>query len=76
MRIALIVLCIGAVAFLLRVLEALVNEIVRLPRPRARVHFARFNVEKFGPPQRPAELIEMNPQPRQASRRAGERIAM
>jgi len=75
---ALIVLSIGAVAFLLRVLAALVKEGVRLPQPRARARFAKFNSTNAGAPRQPAEIIEMSPQPQQskASARSGERIAL
>jgi hypothetical protein len=55
MKIALAILCIGAVAFLLRVLAALVKEGLRLPPSTVRVHFA-----KFQPTRRPEKLVEMN----------------
>jgi hypothetical protein len=56
MRVALAILCIGATAFLLRFLAALVEEKVTSPRSTARVHFA-----KFRPSQQLGELIEMSP---------------
>ena len=56
MKIALTILCIGAVAFLLRVLAALVKEGVRVPPSTVRVHFAKFH-----PTRRRGELIEINP---------------
>ncbi len=56
MKIFLALLCIGAVAFLLRVLAALVREGVRLPPSTVRVHFAKFH-----PTRRRGELIEMDP---------------
>lgn len=55
MRVALAVLCIGAVTFLLRVLLALIKEVMNQPRG-VQVYFARFN------PSRQQELILVNPE--------------
>jgi hypothetical protein len=55
MRVALAILCVGAVAFLLRFLAALVTEGMSLPPSSVRVHFMKFN-----PSRRRGELIEMN----------------
>jgi hypothetical protein len=55
MRVALVILCVGAVTFLLRVLAALVTEGISSPSKTVGVHFARFN-----PSRRRGELIEMN----------------
>jgi len=73
MKVALAMLCIGAVAFLLRVLAAFVKEGMRAPAGPVHVHFA-----KFYPSRRRAQLIEMNPevQLRKVSFRTGERIAL
>jgi len=73
MKIVLVVLCIGAVAFLLRVLAALVKEGVRFPPGTVRVHFA-----KFYPTRRRGELIEMDPPVHQRRLPTGtdERIAL
>jgi hypothetical protein len=53
MRIALAIFCIGAVAFLLRVLAALLEEAKAGPSKTV-IHFARFK-----PARRQGELIEM-----------------
>jgi branched-subunit amino acid transport protein len=54
MRVALALLCVGAVAFLVRVLVALLKEGTQAP-PTVRFHFARFNPSKRG-----GELVVMN----------------
>ena len=56
MSIGLSVLCICAVAFLLRVLVALVKEGMRSAPLAAKFHFARFN-----PSQRRREVVVMRP---------------
>jgi hypothetical protein len=66
MRVALALLCIGAVAFLLRVLTALVREGMS-PPAAVRVHFAKFS------PARRGELIEMNIEPKAIPSRRSER---
>jgi hypothetical protein len=73
MRVALAMLCIGAVAFLLRVLAAFVKEGMRAPAGSVQVHFTRFN-----PSRRRGQLIEMNPenQFREGSSGTDERIAL
>jgi hypothetical protein len=73
MRVALAILCIGAVTFLLRVLAALVREIVCWPPSAIRVHFAKFN-----PSGRRGKLITMNPaaQMRNGGFRTDRRIAL
>lgn len=60
MRVAIAVLCIGAVTFLLRVLVALAEEWMQSPRLRERLHLARLNS-----PQSRGELIVMNPEVRE-----------
>jgi branched-subunit amino acid transport protein len=72
MRIALAMLCIGAVTFLLRVLAALVIEAKGVP-PSTIIHFA-----KFKPSMHRGALIEMNPvaQNRKGPTRIGERMAL
>ena len=71
MRVALAILCIGAVAFLLRVLTALVNELTSLRSRAVRVHFVKFN-----PSRRRGQLVEMNAEPkRRTVTRSGERKA-
>jgi hypothetical protein len=70
MRVALALLCIGAVAFLLRVLAALVREGIGSPAA-VQVHFAKFN-----PSRRRGELIEMNLEPKRIPTRRGERTAI
>jgi hypothetical protein len=72
MRVALTVLCMGAVIFLLRVLAALVKEAKGMP-PVTVIHLARFE-----PPGQRGELIEMNPagQRRRGPARSRERIAL
>jgi len=72
MRVALILLCIGAVTFLLRVLAALVKEAMsKQPRDM------RIYVAKFRAPGRRQGLMLMNPgaQKRISSPGTGERIA-
>jgi hypothetical protein len=72
MTVALVILCVGAVTFLLRVLAALVTEGMNLHPSTVKVHFARFN-----PSRRRGELIEMNLElNRRVSARRGERKAI
>jgi hypothetical protein len=73
MKVALAILCIGAVIFLLRVLAALVKEWLSYPPGAIRVHVARFEAVR-----RPGELIEMNPEAfrRKAPARTGQRMAL
>jgi hypothetical protein len=73
MRVALAILCIGAVTFLLRVLAGLVKEWMRMSPSRARIHLAKFDLSR---PR--GELIEMNPEVRvqRNPARTGERIAL
>jgi len=73
MKVALAMLCIGAVAFLLRVLAAFIMEGMRVPASPVQFHFA-----KFYPSRRRAQLIEMNPevQLRRGPSRTDERIAL
>lgn len=59
MRIAIAVLCIGAVTFLLRVLVALLREGMNLPSQAV-----KFYLAKFSPSGRRGELIVMSPQSR------------
>jgi hypothetical protein len=59
MRAVWAVLCIGAVTFLLRVLAALVREMVNWSPHTVKVHFA-----KFSPHKRRGELIEMKSEAR------------
>jgi hypothetical protein len=69
MRVALAILCVGAVMFLLRVLTALVKEWMSSPPNGVRVHFTKFN-----PSLRRGELIEMKPvQVRRVSAQSGVR---
>ncbi len=71
MKIALGLLCIAGVAFLLRVLSALLNEAKRAPSSIV-MHFA-----KFKPSRQPGELVEMKLEhPTQRRPRSGERIAL
>jgi hypothetical protein len=72
MRVALTVLCIGAVTFLLRVLAALVKEAKGMP-PVTVIHSARLE-----PPRERGELVEMNPegQRTRGPARTRERIAL
>jgi hypothetical protein len=53
MKVALAILCVGGVAFLLRVLAAFAREEKRLRSHQIRVHFSRFSPKQRG------ELIEM-----------------
>jgi hypothetical protein len=75
MKVALAILCIGAVAFLLRVLAAFVKEGMRAPAGFVHAHFTKFN-----PSRRRGQLIEMNPsnevQMRKGPPRTDERIAL
>jgi hypothetical protein len=66
-------LCIGAVAFLLRVLTAYVKEALRLPSGPVRAQLAKFN-----PSRRRGQLIEMSSEPQVARMpsRSDERIAL
>jgi hypothetical protein len=72
MRVALATLCIGAVAFLLRVLAAFVQEGMR-SRGAVRAHFMKFN-----PSRQRGQLIEMSTQAERPSTpsRVNERIAL
>jgi hypothetical protein len=72
LRVALAILCIGAVTFLVQVLAALMKETKIVPG-RTVIHFA-----KFKPAKRPEELIEMIPETeaRHVSTRSAERIAL
>jgi len=72
MRMALAVLCIGAVTFLLRVLVALIKEAMNQPRGM-KVYLA-----KFSPSRRQEELILVNPEfrPGYSAAEAGARIAL
>jgi hypothetical protein len=72
MRVALAILCIGAVAFLLYVLTALLNELTSLPSRAVRGHFAKFN-----PSRRRGQLVEMNAESkRRTAARSGDRKAI
>jgi hypothetical protein len=72
MRVALVILCVGAVTFLLRVLAALVTEGINSPSKTVSVDFARFN-----PYRRRGELIEMNRElNKRVPARRGERKAI
>jgi hypothetical protein len=71
MRVALAVLCIGAVAFLLRVLMAVLKELTRLPSRAMRVHFAKFN-----PPRRRGQVVEMSLEDKRPPERRGARKAV
>jgi hypothetical protein len=73
MRVALAALALGAVAFLMRVLVALVREGMRVPPGTTKVYFSRHN-----PPRTRKDLIVMIPEapPRQYSPRTGQRIAL
>lgn len=73
MKVALAMLCIGAVAFLLRVLAAFAKEGMRVPAGPVQVHFAKFN-----PSRRRGHLIEMSSeaQLREGSSRTDKRIAL
>lgn len=73
MKLVLVILCIGAAAFLLRVLTALVQE-SRFPAPRA----VRAYHAKFQPRGKRGELIEMPPDVvvRSVTRKTGKRIAL
>ena len=55
MRVALAVLCIGAVAFLLRVLMALLNEWTNQTSGPVRIYIAKFN-----PSRRRGQLVEID----------------
>ena len=72
-RIMLAVLCVGAAAFLLRVLAALVKEEMNT-RPRT----VQFYMAKFTPSGRRGELIVMNPESREREMptRADQRMAL
>jgi hypothetical protein len=71
MRVALAILCIGAVTFLLRVLAGLVKEWMRISLSKAGVHLAEFNPHQRG------GLIEMSPAGPQTIRpRTHERLAL
>jgi hypothetical protein len=72
MTVALVILCVGAVTFLLRFLAALVTEEMNSPSKTVSVDFARFN-----PSRRRGELIEMNlEQNKKVPARRGERKAI
>jgi len=72
MRMALVVLCIGAVTFLLRVLVALIREAISKQTRDMQVYLA-----KFRPSIRRRKLTLMNPeaQERTSPPRTGERVA-
>ena len=57
LRLLVVMLCVGAVSFLLRVLFALAKEAISLPPRSLRVYLARFN-----PSRRQGELIVMSPE--------------
>jgi hypothetical protein len=72
MKVALGILCIGAVIFLLRVLAALLMEWTRVAHASGRIQVA-----KSAPLQQRGQLIEMNPEPREnVSAGNGERKAV
>jgi hypothetical protein len=73
MRVALVLLCIGAVTFLLRVLAAFVKEWMSMAGSEPRVHFAKLN-----PSRQRGELVEMNPEAnkRKVAMRTTERMAL
>jgi len=72
MKVTLAIMCIGAVAFLLRVLAAFVMERKSSPHGKVRVHFAKFNPVRQG-----GELIEMISHPqRKVTERTNQRIAL
>ena len=73
LRLDLVVMCLAAVIFLLRVLAALLKEWMA---PEARLR--RMHVVKFYPSRKPAELIviPVNPPRRPFPRKVGERIAL
>jgi Putative beta-barrel porin-2, OmpL-like. bbp2 len=73
MRVALAVLCFGAVTFLLRVLVALVKESMSLPPRSLTVYLTKFN-----PSKQRGELIAMSPDAlnRKIPTKTGERIAL
>jgi hypothetical protein len=73
LRLAMAVLCVGAVSFLLRVLFALVLEATKVPARALKVHLAKFN-----PSRQQGELIVMNPEAvqRKFPARAGKRMAL
>jgi hypothetical protein len=73
MKVALAVLCIGAVTFLLRVLAALIKEWANVVRNERRTYSARPN-----PTRQRGLLIEMNSASgkQRSPRRTGERIAL
>jgi hypothetical protein len=70
LRLAMAVLCVGAVSFLLRVLFALVLEATKEPARALKVHLATFHPSR-------QELIVMYPETvqRRFSTRTGERTA-
>ena len=72
-RLDLVVICVAAVAFLLRVLAGLLKEWLLPAAQPTRMHLA-----KFYPSQKSRELtvIPMNPPKRQFPRKIGERIAL
>ena len=72
MRVALAMLCVGAVAFQLRFLAALIKEAKRRPAS-AMIHFA-----KFKPFEQRGKLIEMKAQTptRRVSAKTGKRMAL
>ena len=72
MSLALATLCIAAVAFLLRVLVALVKEELHVPRRTEQVHFAKFTPSQSG------GLIRMSIDAPERDRRlrAGQRVAI
>lgn len=73
MRLDLVVICVAAVVFLLRVLAGLLKEwMAPAAQPR------RMQVAKFCPSRKRGELtvIPMNPPKRQLPRKVGERIGL
>jgi hypothetical protein len=77
MRVALVILCVGAVMFLLRVLVALVRE-MSLPPRALRVYFAKFHPSKSQAYKRRGELIIMKVEEQKSmfSRMTGVRLAL
>ena len=73
MKVALVLLCIGAVTFLLRVLAAFVKEWTSMAGSEPGVHFAKPN-----PSRQRGELVEMNPEAnkRRVAMRTTERMAL
>lgn len=72
MRVALVVLCISAIGFLLRVLVAFIREGIDLPQT------LKFYLARFDPPRRRGIVIQMKPEARESNSRTGtnNRIAL